>query len=208
MIRRFDFYMLNAMRWSHIRGNDSNGIELRDSFKLLIPHTWEWFVANRFFAFGRSVDPTYVGMIRHVNIRDTVRLCWSHIRGNDSYPRNGVFFVRMLIPHTWEWFDCSFLWTLDEVVDPTYVGMIREKPLHFSVKQSWSHIRGNDSDGIASNERSNELIPHTWEWFVKIEDDDFIGFVDPTYVGMIRISCVYQWSTASWSHIRGNDSEC
>ena len=131
---------------------------------------------------------------------------WSHIRGNDSRKAFALQRETKLIPHTWEWFVIRDEFSVDLEVDPTYVGMIRSISTCFTCSLSWSHIRGNDSEGFNSAEALALLIPHTWEWF----DDSLCGpypvGVDPTYVGMIRSFFYIIRRLTSWSHIRGNDS--
>ena len=146
-------------------------------------------------------------MIRHMSFMLGNPPRWSHIRGNDSMTKWTIEAFDGLIPHTWEWFEISTAVARLEIVDPTYVGMIRSAKESASSAAGWSHIRGNDSMVDADADGTGELIPHTWEWFGACVRSRRFRIVDPTYVGMIRYIPSVKNSSYSWSHIRGNDSK-
>ena len=172
----------------------------------LIPHTWEWFEALEIENLLKSVDPTYVGMIRILARTISFTISWSHIRGNDSFHYEFEFVKFQLIPHTWEWFVSAFDSETFSNVDPTYVGMIRRTRYKYNAYSGWSHIRGNDSCTELCAIVFFMLIPHTWEWFRNAIRNNETWDVDPTYVGMIRPMRSTRRLVRGWSHIRGNDS--
>ena len=145
MIRTCGTFTFRRGGWSHIRGNDSFFMVESCATLWLIPHTWEWFDLMDYAMDEKFVDPTYVGMIRTPPYWFRILSRWSHIRGNDSPYQPWLFSIRLLIPHTWEWFVRHASFHALSFVDPTNVGMIRGEGSGCAYQSSWSHKRGNDS---------------------------------------------------------------
>src|SRR5437867_11475039 len=88
-------------------------------------------------------------------------------------------------PHAWGWSVCTRSASIDLIVLPTRVGMVRVDVERSENHVGSPHTRGDGPSGQPVLDMFNKFSPHAWGWSDSQQTALALALVLPTRVGMV-----------------------